>query len=134
MNIYLDIDELLQLEDYNTISLADQFLEAVCAEYPDSTYWLVATSNKSINGDTGEKDISFRPSTKRLLENFTKLEWQHLKTDVINFDEDFLWFGTDLWPEELQVLEDHDALEQFIRVGNDDPNVFQKLTAAIKDN
>jgi len=38
-------------------------------------------------------------------------EWHDLKTDAIDFESDFLWFDDDLWPQELKVLEKHEAIE-----------------------
>ena len=61
-------------------------------------------------------------------------EWDELKTDAINFEEDFIWFDDDLWPLELNVLEKHEALEHFIMVDlHKDPDILLKLAQVVSD-
>lgn len=40
MNVYLDIDGVLLANEKSAANYADEFLQAVLAAYPDSTYWL----------------------------------------------------------------------------------------------
>ena len=40
MNVYLDIDGVLLANEKSAANYADEFLKAVLAAYPDSTYWL----------------------------------------------------------------------------------------------
>ena len=40
MNVYLDIDGVLLANEKSATNYADEFLQAVLAAYPDSTYWL----------------------------------------------------------------------------------------------
>ena len=39
-----------------------------------------------------------------------------MKTDGINFSEKFIWLDDDLWEDELQVLEQHSATDNFILI------------------
>ncbi len=75
------------------------------------------------------------PETVQLLDKIKPTKWHELKTDAINFDDDFLWFDDDLWPEELKALEEHEAAEQFVLVKLDeDPDMLKKLTDVIKSD
>ena len=59
-------------------------------------------------------------------------EWKDLKTDAIDFEQDFLWFDNELWPSELNVLEKHEVAEQFIMVNfGKDPDILQKLAQVV---
>ena len=46
MNVYLDIDGVLLANEKSAANYADEFLQAVLAAYPDSTYWLT-TRNRT---------------------------------------------------------------------------------------
>lgn len=132
MNIYLDIDGVLLINEKFAAPHADEFLQAVLSKYPDTTYWLTTHNWK---GENRAKDVlapHLKPETVELLSKIKPSEWGELKTDAINFDEDFLWFDDDLWPDELKVLEEHDATEQFIMVNlQKDPDMLEELTKVI---
>jgi hypothetical protein len=135
MNIYLDIDGVLLANENNAAPYADEFLQTILVTYPDSTYWLTTHNWK---GENRAKDVlapHLKPETVLLLDKIKPSEWGEFKTDAIDFNEDFLWFDDDLWPEELKVLEAHDAVEQFMMVDLDkDPDMLQKLTEVIRAN
>lgn len=135
MNIYLDIDGVLLANETHAANYADEFLQAVLETYPATTYWLTTHNWK---GENRAKEVlapHLKPETIVLLDRVKPSEWDELKTDAINFDEDFIWFDDDLWPLELNVLEKHDALEHFIMVDlNKDPNILQKLAQVVIDS
>lgn len=132
-NIYLDIDGVLLANENNAAQYADEFLQAILEKYPDSTYWL---TTHNWNGENRTREVLapyLKPETVALLDKIKESEWNELKTDAINFDEDFLWFDDDLWPDELKALEKHEATEQFILVKLDeDPEILKKLTQVVK--
>lgn len=135
MNIYLDIDGVLLVNETHAANYADDFIQAVLEKYPDSTYWL---TTHNWRGENRAKDVlapCLKPETVELLDKIKPSEWGELKTDAIDFDQDFLWFDDDLWPAELKVLEKNEALHQFIMVDlSKDPDMLQKLTNVIKSN
>ena len=128
MNIYLDIDGTLLANEAHAANYADEFLQAVLEKYPDSTYWLTTHNWK---GENRAKEIlapHLDPETVILLDKVKPSDWNELKTDAIDFEQDFLWFDDDLWPNELNVLEKHEAVQNFIMVDlHKDPNLLQKL-------
>lgn len=132
MNIYLDIDGVLLINEKNASPYADEFLQTILKKYPENTYWLTTHNWK---GENRAKDVLapyLKPETIKLLDMIKPSKWNELKTDAINFDDDFLWFDDDLWPDELNVLEEHEATEQFIMVKlHEDPNMLEKLTKVI---
>jgi hypothetical protein len=135
MNIYLDINGVLLSSGTHAANYADEFLQTILEKYPDSTYWLT-TYNWNGQNHTKEALAPYlKPETVLLLDHIKPTKWNNLKTDAINFDEDFLWFDDELSPDELKALEEHEAAEQFILVKlNGDPDMLKKLTEVIKAN
>jgi len=135
MNVYLDIDGVLLANETHAANYADEFLQTILKKYPNSTYWL---TTHNWNGENRAKEVLtpyLKPETVELLDKIKPTRWNELKTDAINFDDGFLWFDDDLWPDELKVLEEHEAAEQFILVKLDeDPDMLKKLAEVVKAN
>ena len=116
MNVYLDIDGVLLANENNAANYADEFLQAVLAAYPDSTYWL---TTHNWRGENRTKEVlapHLRPETVPLLDKIKPSVWNEMKTDGINFSEKFIWLDDDLWQDELKVLERHNATDSFILI------------------
>ncbi|HET8671873.1 MAG TPA: hypothetical protein VFM05_15005, partial [Candidatus Saccharimonadales bacterium] len=120
MNVYLDIDGVLLANEAHAANYADEFLQIILERYPDSTYWLTTHNWNSENRAKEVLAPYLKPETVKLLDKIKPTKWGEHKTDAINFDEDFLWFDDDLWPDELKALEEHEAAEQFILVKLDE--------------
>lgn len=116
MNIYLDTDGVLLANENHAANYADDFLQAVLAAYPDSTYWL---TTHNWRGENRTKEVlapHLRPETLPLLDKIKPSVWNEMKTDGINFSEKFIWLDDDLWQDELKVLERHNATDNFILI------------------
>ncbi|MCA9336074.1 hypothetical protein KC967_04215 [Candidatus Saccharibacteria bacterium] len=127
MNVYLDIDGVLLANENNAANYADEFLQAVLAAYPDSTYWL---TTHNWRGENRTKEVlapHLRPETVPLLDKIKPSVWNEMKTDGINFSEKFIWLDDDLWQDELKVLERHNATDNFILID------LQKIPNQLKD-
>lgn len=135
MNVYLDIDGVLLINETSLANYADEFLQTILEKYPDSTYWLM-TQNLDDQKRAKVALVSLlKPKTITLLDKVKETKWEELKTEAINFDEDFIWFDDDLWPDEFKVLENKEAAEQFILVKlNEDPDTLKKLSEVVKAN
>lgn len=135
MNVYLEINGVLLSSETRVANYADEFLQAILEKYPNSTYWLTL---HNWNGENRTKEVltpHLTPETVKLLDKIKPTKWNDVKTEAINFDEDFLWFDSHLWPDELKALEEHEAAEQFILVKlGEDPDMLKKLTEVIKSN
>lgn len=128
MNIYLDIDGVLLANESNASPYADEFLQAVLKEYPDSTYWLTTHNWKGENRAKTVLTPHLRPETVLLLDKVKPTVWGELKTDGIDFSQKFLWLDDDLWPDELKALEAHDATHNFIMIDlSKDPDQLKTI-------
>ena len=55
-----------------------------------------------------------------------------MKTDGINFSEKFIWLDDDLWEDELTVLEQHNAIDNFILIDlKKNPNQLKDVAEII---
>lgn len=132
MNIYLDIDGVLLANESNAASHADEFLQHVLNKYPDSTHWLTTHNWRGENRAIEVLSPVLKPETVELLKKIKPTEWGELKTDAINFEEDFLWFDDDLWPDELKVLEQNNATGRMVMIDlNKDPEILKKLIQVV---
>jgi len=128
MNIYLDIDGVLLVNETHAALHADEFLQHILKKYSDTTYWLTTHNWQGENRAKAVLAPYLKPETVALLDKVKPSEWKELKTDAIDFSQDFLWFDDDLWPEELKVLEENNATGRFIMVDlKEDPDLLQKL-------
>lgn len=132
MNIYLDIDGVLLANENSAANYADEFLQAVLAAYPDSTYWL---TTHNWRGENRTKEVlapHLKPETVPLLDKIKPSVWNEMKTDGINFSEKFIWLDDDLWEDELTVLEQHNATDNFILIDlKKNPNQLKDVAEII---
>ena len=132
MNIYLDIDGVLLANENNAAPYADEFLQHILNKYPNSTYWLTTHNWRGENRAIEVLSPTLKPETANLLKKIKPTEWGELKTDAINFEEDFLWFDDDLWPDELKVLEQNNATGCMVMIDlNKDPDILKKLIQVV---
>lgn len=132
MNVYLDIDGVLLANKDSATNYADEFLQDVLAAYPDSTYWL---TTHNWRGDNRTKEVlapHLKPETVPLLDKIKPTVWNEMKTDGLNFSEKFIWLDDDLWEDELTVLEQHNATDNFILIDlKKNPNQLKDLAEII---
>ncbi len=132
MNVYLDIDGVLLANESNAANYADEFLQAVLAAYPDSTYWLTTHNWRGKNRTKEVLAPHLRPETVPLLDKIKPSVWNEMKTDGINFSEKFIWLDDDLWQDELKVLEQHNATDNFILIDlQKNPNQLKDIAEII---
>ncbi len=128
MNVYLDIDGVLLVNEKYAAAYADELIVRLLEEFPDSTYWL---STHCWKGENRTKEVlsgALKPETLELLAQIKPTEWGEAKTDGIDFSQKFLWLDDDLWPEELEALEKHNATDNFIMIDlNKDSEQLKKI-------
>jgi hypothetical protein len=135
MNIYLDIDSILFAGGRTLANHADTFLHAVIMKYPDATYWL--TPNDEVRRDEAKMLLTslLKPETVALVGKIKVAEWNSTASDAIDFTQNFLWFGNELWPEDLKALEQHEAVERFILVDlAKEPDILEKLAEVVANS
>ena len=128
MNVYLDIDGVLLANENNAALYADELLQAVLKEYPDTTYWLTTHDWKDENNISETLAPYLKPETVKLLDKIKSTIWNELKTEGIDFSKKFLWLDDDLWAEELDILKKHNATDNFILIDlHKDPHQLKTI-------
>lgn len=128
-NIYLDIDGVLLVNEQNAAPHADEFLQFILVNYPDTTYWLTTHCWQEVNRTVEVLTPVLQSETIELIKRIKPTEWGEAKTDAIDFSKPFFWFDDDLYPEEKAALEAHNALASWIEVNlTHEPNRLKYLT------
>ena len=130
MNIYLDIDGVILANDLNGANYVHEFLKHITDTYPDSTYWLTTHCQGNAQTAVDRLRSVLKPETIELLHQIKPTKWSVAKTEAIDFTKPFLWFDDDLYPEEREDLEKHNALASWIEVDlSDNENQLKELLA-----
>lgn len=129
MNIYLDIDGVLLTKAGEPAEGVAGFLRRAVASH--EVYWLTT----HCKGDTGPVVAHLRHRLPQeaagLLQGIKPTTWGFLKTDALDFSQDFLWFDDYLMDAEKAVLERHDSLHKLVSVDlRADPLQLEKLLQA----
>jgi hypothetical protein len=118
MNIYLDIDGVLihdSLKNYQKpANGVVDFLREVTKRH--DCFWLTT----HCQGDTVHLleylGDSMPSEARQYLELIKPTSWNTLKTDAIDFSQDFRWLDDDVYEPELRKLREHDSEAKLIKV------------------
>lgn len=117
MNYYLDIDGTLLTKEGKQMPNLRGFLQMIFSMPNTRVYWLTTHCK---NGDTDRvfRHISnaIEPDLLELLKQVKPTKWETLKTEAINFNEDFLWFDDWIMEAEKEVLRSHKCESKWIKV------------------
>ena len=127
-NIYLDIDGVLLANELHPAKFADEFLQYVLTNYPDTTYWLTTHCQGDANVPIERIGPMFEYETVKLMKLIKPTSWDIAKTEAIDFSKPFLWFDDDLMSDELVELVRHNAYDSWIQVNlYKNPNQLKKF-------
>lgn len=108
MNIYLDIDGVLITKTGQPVPNVEKFLADVTNNH--SVYWLTTHCR---GGESNVVDYLKDKLSQNCLEYIKKIkptDWKTLKTEAIDFTQDFRWFDDYIMEAEKKVLLDHNKL------------------------
>jgi hypothetical protein len=106
--IYLDIDGVLLANELNPANRAKDFIRYVVSNYP--VYWLTTHCQGDASVPIQHIGHLFDAETISLLQKIQPTSWQTAKTEAIDFSHPFLWFDDDLYENEREDLQKHNAL------------------------
>ncbi len=132
MNIYLDIDGVFRGVESPIGDLAE-LMTFILDNFPGHVYWLTTHCKGGVNNTRRALTSVFDDDLlNRMDVEIQPTYWGTLKTDAIDFNEDFIWLDDDLWQSEKEVLKQHNALDGHFLMDLRDPQMARKALAEIK--
>ena len=126
-NIYLDVDAVIILDDLKNagngaLGLA-LFLSYLNYNQSKDKYCVCWLTTHCKDG-SDKRVLEYLKSKKLWSFDYSRIvemkikptSWRELKTEAIDFSEDFLWIDDELFPEELEVLKKHNAENKFVKI------------------
>lgn len=114
MNIYLDIDGVLLTKQGEPASHLQEFLEYVTQNH--TPYWLTTHCNGDPTFAVEHLKRKLPSELHQYLELIRPTNWDVLKTDGIDFTQDFRWLEDSVMQSEQEVLRKHNVLHKLILV------------------
>ena len=132
MNIYLDIDGTIlgtASPEADIIELITYILD----NFPNSTYWLT-THCKYGENRCAEVLRGRLPDelVNRMATTIQPTDWEILKTEAIDMDQDFVWFDDNLFDTEHQILEAYYVSDGFCKMNPKDSNSARQALEFLK--
>ena len=133
MNIYLDIDGTLIHEDLtqNNGKAAAGLAEFIIALRPHTTYWLT-THCRDGNPERARAIMKrhLPPELHADIDRIKPTTWNMLKTEAINWHEDFIWFDDNITDTEWELFKVAGPNQQVIEMNlRDNPRQLEEITA-----
>ena len=113
MKVYLDIDGVLVMHGEKT-QYADEFIKFLVENF--DCYWLSTNVKGNTDFVLNRLKNIFSPETMECIKKIKPTNWQTLKTEAINLDEDFWWFDDFALQKETEILAEHRKENRLILV------------------
>lgn len=131
-NIYLDIDGVI----LGTASPKEDIVALITYiidNFPNNTYWLTTHcrhgENRCAEWLRGELPDEL---VDRMETTIKPTNWEALKTEAIDMDQDFIWLDDNLFETERRVLEAYYVLDGFYKMNPKDPEMAKKALAKLR--
>ena len=133
MNIYLDIDGVL-LGTKSPQKDVVKLVKYILRHYPDNAYWLTTHCKGEVNRSVEWLLQNNFPEelAARMGELIKPTNWEVMKTEGIDMDQDFVWFDDSLFETERQTLEAYHVLDGFYHMNPKDPKSAKLALKHIK--
>ena len=132
VNIYLDVDGVLR-GTASPRSDVQNLVEFILTNFPESTYWLTTHCRRGVNHCARALRGYLSDNLVDRMEAIIQpTDWQVMKTDAIDMEQDFVWLDDNLFESEMKVLEANHVVDGFFRMNPRDPEMAKKALARIK--
>lgn len=133
MNIYLDIDGTLLTKHGEPANHLFEFLDYIVNNH--EAYWLTTHCKDDANRAVEHMTMNniLPAETISLLTKIRPTNFNTLKTDAINFDQEFLWLDDYIPTSEQNVLSAHNAESRGLIVNlKENPNELKDILDWLK--
>jgi hypothetical protein len=114
MNIYLDIDGVLIDKNGQPTKHVAEFLAHVTGKH--EVYWLTTHCKGNAEPAVRHLKKSLPAEAHPYLEKIRATDWDTLKTEAIDFSQDFRWLDDYPMMSELGILAEHKAEKKIILI------------------
>lgn len=112
MNIYLDIDGVLLTKNLSIPDHGQEFINFVVDNF--DCYWLTTHCRGGQNKASQYLSQFYPPEIIRKIEKIKPEFWSELKTEVLDFDNEFIWLEDNPFDAEKKILKDAKKMESLI--------------------
>lgn len=128
MKIYLDIDGVILTKDRKQMDGLRSFLETLYSLSPNDIYWLTTHCKDNDNSRVlSHLKGLLDDDLYEMLTTVKPVSWYELKTEGIDFNDDFYWFDDCVFLAEQNVLKEKGRLDSWIKVDNNLENITELL-------
>ncbi|PLX27155.1 hypothetical protein C0583_04615 [Candidatus Parcubacteria bacterium] len=114
MNIYLDIDQVLIKKDSKPADYVSEFLKYITDKH--NVYWLTTHCRGNAQVTAQYLQDKLPDEVLPCLDKIKSTNWQTLKTEAIDFSQDFRWLDDYVMQAESNVLAENNAKEKIILI------------------
>lgn len=114
MNLYCDIDGTLITHDGKPAAYLKDFLVVVTNKY--TCHWLTTHCRGGENRAEAYLRRILPENNWHYLNYFMPTDWSTLKTEAIDFSQEFRWFDDTIFEAEKEVLRKNNYFDSFIKV------------------
>lgn len=108
MKLYLDIDGvILHAKNPRVAEFAEEFIDYITTNF--DCYWLTTHCKGTTTTVIQYLSKYFSNEVVNKLRGIKATNWDSLKTEVLNFDEDFYWLDDYPLRAEIEVLKQHNC-------------------------
>ncbi len=127
MNIYLDVNGVLLTKDCESAKGVTIFLKYIIENH--TVYWLTTHCKGNTEPVVSYLQKYLPKEAYQLIKEIKPTTWGTLKTDAIDFTQDFLWFDDYVMKAEKKVLIKNNVLNKQILINlEDNPNQLLEIT------
>lgn len=120
MNIYLDIDGVILTKEGKQMPNLELFIDKCFEISRGNVYWLTTHCRSKENLQHLQDYLSNKVESG-ILDKLLKIKpttWDTLKTEGIDFSNDFIWFDDNIFQSETKILREYNCVDSLIKVNN----------------
>ena len=131
MNIYLDIDGTILDSNLKPARHLKKFLEIALEKH--NLFWLSSHCKGNSQSLIDYFSNFLEGDYIELFKRIKPTNWQTLKTEAIDFSNDFIWLDDYILEQEQKVLKEKGKLDSWVKIDlNNNPNQFLDIIKVIK--
>jgi len=130
--LYLDIDGVLLKKDKSLPDFIIEFLRFATENY--DCYWLTTHCRSGENKANKYLSEYFPDELFKLIMDIQPAFWETLKTEAIDFNEDFFWVDDYVFTAEQDILRQKGVLERLVLVYLNNENELLRILSHLKNN